>query len=113
MNTKELDKKYVANTYNRFPLEIVSGKGAVLYDENGKEYIDMGAGIAVNTFGMADDGWVDGYTAITLDTKYTEYLKKGKNVIAVSVNQHTGGCYFDMGLSYIEGVMPCFQTLMG
>ena len=47
MNTKELDKKYVANTYNRFPVEIVCGKGATLTDENGKEYIDMGAGIAV------------------------------------------------------------------
>ena len=63
MNTKELDKKYVANTYNRFPVEIVCGKGATLTDENGKEYIDMGAGIAVNTFGMADEGWVAAVTA--------------------------------------------------
>ena len=37
MTTKELDKKYVANTYNRFPVEIVSGKGARLFDENGRE----------------------------------------------------------------------------
>lgn len=50
---------------------------------------------------FTDGGWVDGYTAITLDTKYTEYLKEGKNIIAVSLNQHTGGCYFDMGLSYV------------
>ena len=49
-----------------------------------------------------DDSWVDGYTAITLDTKYTEYLNDGKNVIAVSLNQHAGGCYFDMGLSYVH-----------
>ncbi len=63
MTTKELDKQYVANTYNRFPVEIVSGKGACLVDENGKEYVDMGAGIAVNTFGMADEGWVAAVTA--------------------------------------------------
>ncbi|MBQ8403928.1 MAG: aspartate aminotransferase family protein [Clostridia bacterium] len=63
MTTKELDKQYVANTYNRFPVEIVSGKGATLKDENGKEYVDMGAGIAVNTFGMADEGWVAAVTA--------------------------------------------------
>ena len=50
---------------------------------------------------FTDDGWIDGYTAIDLDKKYTEYLKEGKNVIAVSLNQHTGGCYFDMGLSYV------------
>ncbi len=63
MTVKELDKQYVANTYNRFPVEIVQGKGACLVDENGKEYVDMGAGIAVNTFGMADEGWVAAVTA--------------------------------------------------
>ena len=47
MNVKELDEKYVANTYKRFPVEIVSGKGASLIDEAGKKYVDMGAGIAV------------------------------------------------------------------
>jgi len=54
---KELDKLYVANTYSRFPVEIVKGKGSLCYDRNGKEYIDMGAGIAVNTFGYSDEDW--------------------------------------------------------
>jgi len=58
MNTREKDQKYVAATYARFPVEIVSGKGALWYDENGKEYIDMGSGIAVNALGASDDGWV-------------------------------------------------------
>ena len=54
---KELDNQYIANTYARFPLEIVSGKGSLVYDEAGKEYIDLGSGIAVNTFGVADSEW--------------------------------------------------------
>ena len=54
---KELDKLYVANTYSRFPVEIVKGKGSLCYDVDGKEYIDMGAGIAVNTFGYSDEEW--------------------------------------------------------
>ncbi len=58
-NIKELDKKYVANTYARFPVEIVGGKGSLCYDNAGKEYVDMGAGIAVNTFGYADEEWKD------------------------------------------------------
>ena len=33
---QEKDKKYVANTYNRFPVEIVSGKGSEVYDTDGK-----------------------------------------------------------------------------
>ena len=56
-NTKIIDKEFVANTYNRFPVEIVSGKGSYVYDENGKEYIDMGSGIGVTSFGIADDVW--------------------------------------------------------
>ncbi len=54
-----LDQTYVANTYARFPVEIVSGKGSVLYDTNGKSYIDLGSGIGVNAFGIADEIWCD------------------------------------------------------
>lgn len=52
------DKQYVANTYNRFPIELVSGKGSRVYDKDGKEYIDMGSGIGVTAFGIADNEWV-------------------------------------------------------
>ena len=57
MNTFDLDKKYIAGTYNRFPVNIVSGKGSLVYDEKGKEYIDMGSGIGVTAFGIADAEW--------------------------------------------------------
>ena len=56
-NIFEIDKEYVADTYARFPLELTSGKGSLLYDNEGKEYIDLGTGIAVNTFGVADEEW--------------------------------------------------------
>lgn len=58
MNTFELDQTYIAGTYKRFPVEIVSGKGSLVKDVNGKEYIDMGSGIAVTSFGVADDTWI-------------------------------------------------------
>ena len=58
MNTIELDNQYVASTYRRFPVEIVSGKGSLVQDANGKEYIDMGSGIAVSSFGVADELWI-------------------------------------------------------
>ena len=57
MSIFEIDKEYVANTYARFPLQIVEGKGSIVKDENGKEYIDLGTGIAVNGLGVADEGW--------------------------------------------------------
>ena len=59
---QDLDKKYIAGTYARFPLSIVSGKGSEVYDENGKRYIDMGSGIGVTAFGIADDTWVQAIT---------------------------------------------------
>ncbi|MBQ8308487.1 MAG: acetylornithine/succinylornithine family transaminase [Clostridia bacterium] len=57
MDVKQIDKEYVANTYARFPVQLVSGKGSLVYDETGKEYIDLGTGIAVNAFGVADECW--------------------------------------------------------
>lgn len=56
-NLKSIDKTYVANTYARFPIEVVSGKGSLVYDETGKAYIDMGSGIGVTAFGIADEAW--------------------------------------------------------
>lgn len=54
---QEKDKKYVANTYARFPVELASGKGSRVVDTDGKEYIDLGSGIAVTAFGIADEAW--------------------------------------------------------
>ena len=62
MSITEIDKQYIANTYARFPVELVSGKGAILKDSEGKEYIDLGSGIAVNVFGVADDEWLEAVT---------------------------------------------------
>lgn len=59
MNIKETDAEYVAGTYARFPLQIAGGKGSVVWDETGKKYIDLSTGIAVNAFGIADDGWTE------------------------------------------------------
>lgn len=57
LTVKETDSEYIANTYRRFPVVLSHGKGSIVYDENEKEYIDMSTGIAVNTFGYADEKW--------------------------------------------------------
>lgn len=59
---KEKDTEFIANTYARFPVSIVSGKGSVVFDEKGKRYIDMGSGIGVTSFGISDDAWVKAVT---------------------------------------------------
>ena len=52
-----IDNLFVANTYNRFPIEIKEGKGSILKDYNGKDYIDLGSGIGVTIFGINDEKW--------------------------------------------------------
>ncbi len=59
MDIKSLDARYIAPTYARFPLSLTEGRGALLWDDTGREYIDMGSGIAVNTFGAADTAWAE------------------------------------------------------
>ena len=63
MNITQLDKQYVANTYNRFPVEITHGRGSECWDDAGKRYIDMGSGIGVTAFGYADEAWQAAVTA--------------------------------------------------
>ena len=55
MNTQELDKKYILQTYGRGDVEFVSGSNATLTDTNGKKYIDFTSGIGVVSVGHANE----------------------------------------------------------
>ncbi len=76
MKIKEAHIQFIMPTYGRFALCIVKGEGSTYYDENGKKYIDMGTGIAVNTFGANDEEW--------------------KNAVIEQINkiQHTSNLYY-------------------
>lgn len=93
MNTFDLDKEYVAGTYARFPVEIVGGKGSIALGSDGREYIDLGTGIAVNTFGIADDEWIDAVT---------RQLNKF---------QHTSNLYYTEPCAQLAGML-CERTGM-
>lgn len=54
----EAEKKVLVGTYARTPVVLVSGKGCKLYDVEGREYLDMSSGIAVNALGHGDEDWV-------------------------------------------------------
>ncbi len=47
-------EQVVLHTYNRFPVVLDHGKGVRLYDVDGNEYLDFGAGIAVCALGYGD-----------------------------------------------------------
>ena len=69
-----LDQQYVAGTYARFPVTLISGKGSILQGSDGKEYIDMGSGIGVTSFGTADADWVSAVTEQLTKLQHTSNL---------------------------------------
>ena len=74
MSIKQIDNNFIANTYARFDLELKEGKGSLVYDESGKEYIDLATGIAVNTFGFCDEEWVNAVTKQLSKLQHTSNL---------------------------------------
>ncbi|MBQ9210094.1 MAG: acetylornithine/succinylornithine family transaminase [Clostridia bacterium] len=92
MSIREIDQAYVAGTYKRFPVEIVSGQGSICWDAEGKEYIDLGTGIAVNTFGYADEVWQRAVTAQIGKVQHTSnlYYTEPCALLAQALCQRTG-----------------------
>ena len=92
MTVKEIDKQYIAPTYARFDLQLVGGKGSIVWDETGKEYIDLGTGIAVNAFGVADEEWQRAVIAQLGKIQHTSnlYYSEPCAVLAQTLCQRTG-----------------------
>ena len=92
MDIFETDKTYIADTYARFPVEIVSGKGAKLMGSDGKQYTDLASGIAVNTFGASDDEWVNAVTAQLKLIQHTSnlYYTEPCALLAKALCERTG-----------------------
>ena len=90
--TQQLDQQFIAPTYGRFPIALVKGQGAMLTDENGKNYIDMGSGIAVNTFGACDPIWMEAVTQQlhTLGHTSNLYYTQPQTRLAQMLCQRTG-----------------------
>ena len=55
---KTIDSLYHACTYGRAPVVFERGRGARLWDDKGRDYIDFGSGIGVMSLGYANPEWV-------------------------------------------------------
>lgn len=91
-NIISIDRQYVANTYARFPVAFVSGKGSILTSDDGKQYIDMGSGIGVSCFGFADEEWTKAVTeqACTLQHTSNLYYTSPCALLAKALCEKTG-----------------------
>ncbi|PQP96515.1 acetylornithine aminotransferase mitochondrial [Prunus yedoensis var. nudiflora] len=58
----EAEGRVLVGTYKRPPVVLYSGKGCKLYDPEGREYLDLYSGIAVNALGHGDPDWIRAVT---------------------------------------------------
>ena len=81
---RNIDEHYVIPTYCRSPVLYVRGKGAKLFDADGREYIDFGSGIGVNSLGYADRKWVRAVQAQAKQLAHVSNLYYSPNYILLA-----------------------------
>ncbi|MCC8022668.1 MAG: aminotransferase class III-fold pyridoxal phosphate-dependent enzyme, partial [Clostridiales bacterium] len=89
---KETYDNYVLGNYGRLDLCIDHGAGAILYDTDGKRYLDLGSGIAVNTFGACDPVWKQAVTEQAGKIQHTSnyYYSAPQGELAKRLCEKTG-----------------------
>jgi len=71
---KDLTHQYIMSTYGRFPVALDHGRGATLYDPEGREYIDFTSGIGVSALGYGNQPWAEAVTAQAKKLGHTSNL---------------------------------------
>ena len=100
MTTIEKNHKFVLQTYGRFPLTIVRGKGSSVWDESGREYLDFCSGIATCSLGHCHPALTKAITeqANTLmhcsNLYYTEPQAELAELIVEKVVREPGQIFF-------------------
>lgn len=89
---KQDEHQYLMPTYGRFDVALESGKGALAYGIDGKEYIDFTSGIGVNALGYCDGGWVKAVTeqAGKLQHMSNLYYSPVQTTLAKTLCEKTG-----------------------
>lgn len=108
MNFKETESKLFFHTYKRLPLEVERGEGCYLYTKDGKKYLDMFSGLAVNALGYAHPAIVD---AIEIQArKYTHlsnfFIQEPQLLLAERLLEYSGFdkiFFSNSGTEAIEG----------
>jgi acetylornithine/N-succinyldiaminopimelate aminotransferase len=121
MNTNEiigLDKEYVMQTYGRQPIALKKGRGAVVWDVEGRSYIDCVAGIAVNNLGHAHPRLVEAITQQagklihTSNLYYTENQVKLAQLLA-QISPHAKSFFCNSGAEANEGAIKLARKYTG
>lgn len=106
----QMAENHLIHTYNRYPIVLDHGEGVHLYDTDGKEYLDFGAGIAVFAFGYNNREFNDALK-IQIDKLihtsnffYNEPMAKAANVLTRAAGMDKV-FFTNSGTEAIEGAL--------
>ncbi len=112
MTVGELYDEYVAPTYGRFSIHPRRGKGTQLWDEEGKRYLDFGAGVAVNSLGHAHPALLEVFERQPADLLHCSnlYQPRGQaelaRILIEDIVKSRGKCFFsNSGTEANEGLI--------
>lgn len=114
---KARERAAIMNTYGRYPLAIVSGKGCRLYDCDGREYIDLLAGIAVCNLGHCREEIAEVVAAKARELVHVSNLFTQREQIelaeALTATCHAGKAFFcNSGAEANEGAIKLARRYM-
>lgn len=91
MDTKNLDRTYIAQTYGRYDA-VLTDRAPSGFAGDGRGYIDFGSGIAVNTFGASETGWVDAICTQAHKLSHTSnyFYTEPQSLLAETLCRRTG-----------------------
>lgn len=109
---KETSQKYLFQNYGRRDIAFTHGKGPYLYSTDGKEYLDLVAGIAVNALGYSHPDWVKavqdqvGRLTHTSNLYYVkEQAELAENISSVTPNGLDRTLFVNSGAEANEGAI--------
>ena len=109
---KDLNSEYLFQNYGRMDIAFTHGKGSYLYDTEGKEYLDLVAGIAVNSIGYAHPEWVKAMqeqlsTLVHVSNLFytAEQAELGEKLASVSPGDLKRSLFVNSGAEANEGAM--------
>ncbi len=88
---KAMADQHIMNTYRRVPIALVKGEGARVWDANGKEYLDLVAGIAVCNLGHSHPKVVKAIKKQAKDLMHVSnlYYTKPQAEVAALLTKHS------------------------
>lgn len=98
----DLEREVLLSTYTRQPVLLVRGQGCRVWDDEGREYLDLVAGIAVDGLGHSHPAWVEAVASQAARLAHTSNLFYTQPQIDLAVE-----------LRRITGMERCFFTNSG